>query len=355
MPQSASFYDGSSAHRHSVEIEPLSEGLRLSGEGWSFDVDAGLLQRIEGDRGSLRLGRSDLPGWRLVIPGPADPAILALVGRPDRYGRWIDRVGLAPALGLFAAVAAGVLAIGYLAPGWIAPYVPRSWEANLGDSIVGDFGENRCRNPQGEAALNALVERLEPGATAPGPEQIKVAALDVNIFNAAALPGQHIIVFKGAITETRDTDELAGVVAHEIAHVRRRHVTEALIRELGIGALIRLFAGDIGANAQSIVSLSYTRDHEREADADAILMLKRAGINPKPTGDLFARLAKEHAGGEFKAEFLNSHPLTADRAKRFAAAADPKAAYRPALTQAQSDALFNICWKGNRNLVVKRP
>ena len=347
MTQSASLYDGASAHRHTVYVEPIAGGLRLSGADWSLEVDAALLHRIDGDGATLRLGRSDRPGWRLVVPQPADPAILALIGRPDRYGRWIDRIGLAPALGIFAAIAAGVVAVGYAAPHWIAPYVPRSWEANLGDSIVGDFGDNRCRNREGEAALVALVEKLEPSATAPGPNRIKVAALDFGMFNAAALPGQHIIVFKGAITETRNTDELAGIVAHEIAHVRRRHVTEALIRELGIGALIRLFAGDIGANAQSIVSLSYTREHEREADADAIVMLKRAGVSPKPTADLFARLAKEDGGsGGFDAEFLSSHPLTADRAKRFAAAADPGNTYRPALTQAQSDALFNVCWKG---------
>jgi len=347
MPQPATLYDGASAHRHSINVEPVANGIRLSGADWLIDVEAALLQRIDDDRATLRLGRSDRPGWRLVIPGPADPAILSLVARPARYGRWIDRVGLAPALGVFAAIAAGVVAIGYLAPGWIAPYVPRSWEANLGNSIVGDFGDNRCRNPQGEAALTDLVERLEPGATAPGPDQIKPAAIDFSMFNAAALPGGHIVVFKGAITETEDADELAGIVAHEIAHVRRRHVTEALIRELGIGALIRLFAGDIGANAQSIVALSYTREDEREADADAIVMLKRAGISPKPTSDLFARLAREHAGGEFDAEFLNSHPLTADRAKRFAAAADRGVTYRHALSQAQSDALFNVCWKGS--------
>lgn len=354
MSQGATLYDGASAHRHSVEVEPTADGIRLSGADWSLEVEAGVLERVDDDRATLRLGRSDRPGWRLNIPGPADPAILALVRRPARYGRWIDRIGLAPALGAFAAIAAGVVAIGYVAPGWIAPYVPRSWEANLGNSIVGDFGENRCRDPEGEAALVAMVERLEPGATASGPEQIKPAVIDFGMFNAAALPGGHIVVFKGAITETEDADELAGIVAHEIAHVRRRHVTEALIRELGIGALIRLFAGDIGANAQSIVALSYTREHEREADADAIVMLKRAGISPRPTGNLFGRLGKEYGDGGFDAEFLNSHPLTADRANRFIAAADPKVTYRPALSQGQSDALFNVCWKGPRASSVRR-
>ena len=138
-------------------------------------------------------------------------------------------------------------------------------------------------------------------------------------------------------------------MAHEIAHVRRRHVTEALIRELGIGALIRLFAGDIGANAQQIVSLSYSRDNEAEADADAIAMLKRAGISPKPTAELFEQFAEEQGeGSSYSAEFLQSHPLSGGRAERFAASFDPAARYSPALTRAQADALFDVCPKPGR-------
>lgn len=57
-----------------------------------------------------------------------------------------------------------------------------------------------------------------------------------------------VIALKPAIAET-EPDALAGVLAHEIAHVRRRHVTEALLRELCIGALIRMLAGNLGANA----------------------------------------------------------------------------------------------------------
>ena len=114
--------------------------------------------------------------------------------------------------------------------------------------------------------------------------------IDVGIFNAAALPGGQIVIFDGALAEAENPDAMAGILAHEIAHVRRRHVTQALIRELGIGALIRLFAGDIGANAQQLVSLSYTRANEYEADGDAIAALARAKIDPRPTGELFRKL-----------------------------------------------------------------
>ena len=181
-----------------------------------------------------------------------------------------------------------------------------------------------------------------PGATK-GPDGIKVAALDVNVFNAAALPGGYIVVFKPAITGT-DPDALAGILAHEVAHVKRRHVAEALIRELGIGALIRMMAGNIGANAEQLVALSYTRSNEAQADADAIQMLRRANISPKPTAALFQRLAKEHEQHlPTSAQFLESHPLSAGRAQRFAASFDPKAHYQPALTRDQWDALFDIC------------
>jgi Zn-dependent protease with chaperone function len=341
----AKLYDGVTAHPHDVRVEFGDGDLTLTQEsGWSDSVDAGLLKRIDAGPSLVRLGRTDQPGWRLILPPQTAEQVRALLGREERYGRWIDRVGLVPALAIGAIVTASVVALGFLAPHWLAPHVPMSWERNVGSAIVGDFGDLRCGDANGQRALEALVERVAPGATK-GPNGIKVAALDVGMFNAAALPGGYIVVFKPAITES-DPEALAGILAHEVAHVRRRHVTEALIRELGIGALIRLFAGDIGANAEQIVALSYTRENESEADADAIAMLKPAAISPKPTAELFERLASEQdeAPG-FSAEFLQSHPLSGKRAGRFAQSFDPRAHYRSALSEGQADALFDICRK----------
>jgi hypothetical protein len=333
-------YDGVTAHPHDVRVAVADGRLELSQDGgWSDSVEAAELKRIEAGPGLLRLGRADLPGWRLLLPADAEPGLAGLLGRRERYGRWIDRIGLIPAVAVGAAISVVVVVVGYAAPAWIAPHVPMSWERNVGGAIVGDYGSLRCRDAKGQQALEALVERVAPGATH-GPDGIKIAALDVPVFNAAALPGGYIVVFKPAITET-DSDALAGVVAHEIAHVRRRHVTQSLIRELGIGALIRMFAGDLGTNAEQIVSLSYTRQNEAQADSDAIQMLKRAGISPRPTAALFQRLAKETP--QFSAEFLQSHPATGKRAASFAAAFDKNATYRSALSPAQADALFAIC------------
>ena len=324
-------FDGVTAHPHEVTVEFASGAIRLSqANGWSDQIEASQLKRMDGTPGSLRLGRRDQHGWRLVLPADSATAVRELLGKEERYGRWIDRVGLVPALAIGGALTAAVVGLGYLAPAWIAPHVPMSWEREVGGAMVGDFGKLRCRDAKGQQALEALGERVAPGATR-GPDGIKVAALNVPVFNAAALPGGYIVVFKPAITET-DTDALAGVLAHEVAHVRRRHVTEALIRELGIGAVIRLFAGDLGANAEQLVALSYTRANEAQADGDAIQMLRRANISPRPIAVLFRRLDKE--APSFSAEFLQSHPLTGKRAARFAAAFDPHARYNPALTVA---------------------
>ncbi len=128
---------------------------------------------------------------------------------------------------------------------------------------------------------------------------------------------------------------MAGVLAHEIAHVRRRHVTQALIRELGIGALIRLFAGGVGANAEQLVSLSYTRANEAEADADAIAALDRANIDPRPTAALFQQARTSRTATLDTVEWLNSHPAQqASARKLFAASYKPGRAV-PAVASAR--------------------
>jgi Zn-dependent protease with chaperone function len=340
----AIFYDGVTADRHEVEVGPGREqSLMLSGEDIdSASVAFAELAVVDEDRRLLVLSRAGHPGWRLLFDQPVDPALRALLPRPARYGSWIDRIGLARASAILAGIAAVVLFVGYSAPAWLAPFVPESWERNLGTAIVGDFGDNACRDPAAAAALTRMAARIDPPV--PGRPAIAITLIDVGIFNAAALPGQQIVIFDGALSEAKNPDAMAGILAHEIAHVRRRHVTQALIRELGIGALIRLFAGDIGANAQQLVSLSYTRANEYEADGDAIAALERANIDPRPTGELFKTLSKdENAGGLGAVEFLNSHPATGDRAKRFVAAYRKGSAYTPVLTVAEYKAMRTAC------------
>ncbi|MCA1654182.1 MAG: M48 family metallopeptidase [Sphingomicrobium sp.] len=347
----ATFYDGVTAIRHEADVRVADDRLDLAwGVGEEDSIASDLLLRLDGPRESLRVGRSDRPGWRLIFPASAASVLGPLLPAEARYGRWVDRLGLWRAAAAFGLVAALVLFIGHVAPEWIAPHVPQRWESDLGQTLVGDFGKNRCAGGAGNQALRKLAERIAPGVTQPGERHIQFTALDFGIFNAAALPGAQIILFKGLLLETHDSDAVAGVLAHEVAHVRRRHVTQALIREFGIGSLIRLFAGGIGANTEQLVSLSYTRANEAQADADAIVMLRAAHIDPRPTARLFAKLAKQTGERDGDAtgygQFLQSHPVSLERAKKFAASFRAGNSYRAVLSRGEANDLLNICWNG---------
>ena len=337
----AIFYDGVTADRHDVEVGWTDDALQLTAAAGSPAIPWAELSVGDEDQRLLVLNRAGCPGWRLILDQPVDPELRAKLPSVGRYGSWFDRVDLFRASALFAGVAAAVLLVGYSAPVWLAPMVPESWERNLGTAIVGDFGDNACRDPAATQALAKLAARLDPPKAGSSPAPMTL--IDFDIFNAAALPGGQIVIFDGALRETENPDAMAGILAHEIAHIRRRHVTQALIRELGIGALIRLFAGDIGANASQLVSLSYTRSNEYEADGDAIAALQRAGIDPRPTGALFRKLAPEGGRRFAAAEFLDSHPNSGDRAKRFETAYRSGASYWPSVTPAEYRAIRTAC------------
>lgn len=343
MAGGAILYDGQSADRHLVSIDAADGKLLMAGETIVPEViDPALLTREshDGSANHVRLGHRERDGWRLIIPEPVAPEIADLLPGGGRYGGWIDRVGLGKAAAAFAAVAAAVLLVGYTAPSWLAPLVPEQWEEDVGNALVGDLGSNRCKSDEAEAILAKMVAKLDTGS-GDHDMAIQPAIIDIPIFNAAALPGGHIVIFDGALDDDISGDALAGVIAHEIAHVRKRHVAQALIREFGIGALVRLFGGDIGANAQQLVSLSYTRDNEHEADIEAIAMLDRANISPNDTGELFEDLSGMDSGGF--SNFLNSHPQSSERAKDFAGAVVKGRNYSSAFTAAEMDVLRQAC------------
>ena len=150
-----------------------------------------------------------------------------------------------------------------------------------------------------------------------------------------------MVVFNGLFDDIDNPDALAGIVAHEIAHVRRRHVAAAMVRDMGLGTVVTLLGGGaVASNASGLVSLKFTRGAEAEADDDAIAMLKRAGIDPRPTAKAFDDFRKQE--GDWP-EWLGSHPASKARGQRFATSYRPGSNYRPVLAAAQAKALMGAC------------
>ena len=175
--------------------------------------------------------------------------------------------------------------------------------------------------------VNAIVQRL--AAQAPGPRfayQVKVVdAADINAF---ALPGGYIYVNRGLISAARSEGELAGVLAHEIAHVAERHGTENATKaygtQAGVGLLAQVLAGRnrrVGLPQQIIGSLGlnaafmkFSRDAENEADRVGAQMMARAGYDPLAMASFFDLLQqKKGSNPNTVAQFFSSHPAPANR------------------------------------------
>ena len=157
------------------------------------------------------------------------------------------------------------------------------------------------------------------------PFNIKV--VDDDEVNAFALPGGFFYVNTGLILAAEDEAELAGVMAHEIAHVCARHATRNLTRgELTQYASLPLvfLGGPVGYALRQVSSiamplsfLKFSRDAEREADLLGMEYQYAAGYDPTAMIDFFERLdAEEKEPHNFVARAFMTHPMTDDRIRR---------------------------------------
>jgi len=151
--------------------------------------------------------------------------------------------------------------------------------------------------------------------------------------NAFALPGGYIGIHSGLIEATRSEDELAGVIAHEIAHVTQRHIARALAAgkkqsllstAIMLGAVI---AGAAGAGSDAVQGamavaqgtqmqqqINFTRENEHEADRIGISALARAGFDPRGMASFFEVMSGQNTLSSMRVpEFLKTHPVTSNR------------------------------------------
>jgi len=164
------------------------------------------------------------------------------------------------------------------------------------------------------AAIQEMVSRLEKHAAIKGFEY-HVQVIDADIVNAFALPGGQIVVYTGLIKSSKRPEQVAGVVAHEIAHVTRRHGLQRIGHSIGIAALVNGLLGDVGglvAVAGELLELStinkYSRDHEAEADEEGIRMLHAAGIDPLGMAEFFQVMKDTHGDLPTVVSWISTHP-----------------------------------------------
>lgn len=181
--------------------------------------------------------------------------------------------------------------------------------------------------------VRALVKAVDDGLGSGDEGHLRgieweVVVIDSPQVNAAALPGGKIFVFTGLIDLLRSRDELAGVLAHEIAHVVARHGAEksagttatmllALAVNLAIGAI------NITPLLHVLVHLPNSRMFEYEADRIGLHLLARACFDPQGIVTAFQRIDRfEQRTGGAPPELLRTHPLSKNRIESLQAQLD---------------------------------
>jgi beta-barrel assembly-enhancing protease len=344
---SAWHFDGKSAVRRKVEVQVIGAQFYLLEIERRHGPFAFADLAYEGDQTGAQVYRLDgIDGWRLGLSGTVPTELVPMLPKPRKYGGFIDRIGLGPASIALALASAAAVAVVVWSPQWLAPLVPQSVERQLGNALVGDFGGRFCEGKAGKAALAKLTASLDDN-----PEELRVEVANIAMLNAVALPGGRVILFQGLLDQAKSADEVAGVLAHEIGHVRERHVMQGLLRQMGLAVVLGGFDGTGGATINSLLSTTYTRSSEEEADAHSIAALNGASISPAPTAAFFERLSRMDGSAEMRkgerdrvlATYMSSHPLSDDRKARFTAAKVAGKAYKPALTYAEWTELKTMC------------
>jgi len=170
--------------------------------------------------------------------------------------------------------------------------------------------------------VNRVGQNLVRNSDAKVPFTIKVVESDE--INAFALPGGFFYVNSGLILAADDESELAGVMAHEIAHVAARHGTEQESKAelINFASIPLIFMGGVGGFALRQAAgflipmqfLQFSRKDEAEADYLGLQYLDRTGYDPSAAVSFFEKLqAKESAKPGSVSKMFSTHPPTGDR------------------------------------------
>ena len=187
-------------------------------------------------------------------------------------------------------------------------------ERKLGQSLARDVESNSklITDQVITQYVNRLGQRIAANSDAQVPFTIKVIESDE--INAFSLPGGYLYIDTGMILAVDNEAELAGIMAHEVAHVAARHLTRAERRM----AIMRYFSIPLlGALAVPMLSMKFGRDAEREADLLGLQYEYAAGYDPQAFVQFFQKLhTTEKQKQNFLEQLFATHPVTEDRIRR---------------------------------------
>ena len=225
---------------------------------------------------------------------------------------------------------------------------PPSIDERIGQLAIEqmDLGGPVVDDPAVIEPLSALLDRLAR-VDPDDPFSYELTVIESSTTNAFALPGGQLAIYTGLLAKAETPEQVAGVLAHEIAHVTERHGMQGIARSIGLIVAVQFLLGDAGGLAAVATEFgrfaaenSYSRTQEAESDRIGVERLHAAGIDPGGLAAFFQLLESQHSGTALPAWF-STHP---DHAARIAAidkqvAELPTSDYAPAIPLADWAAL----------------
>ena len=198
--------------------------------------------------------------------------------------------------------------------GWLIQRIPVQQEARIGEAVLAQSRLTMQLIESGPSveALRRIGEKL----TTDSPHRYRWFVANQQEINAFAAPGGIVVVNAGLLRAVTCPEELAGVLAHEIAHAELRHSLKGIVKNLGLRTIAALALGDYGGTAlaegmKKLAELGFSREAEREADQEGLRRLVAARIDPQGMVGFFELLEKERQLAP--PEFLSTHPANSER------------------------------------------
>jgi len=257
----------------------------------------------------------------IEIRNPNFVAEYMLYNKSQDGNIWFHRL-LQAGLAAHIAIAIGVLAFCaglyfYVVPALAekaVDFIPLSVDERLGAGFTPEERYSGENDSLLSIELNGFLREMAPELDS----RYRITAISDDQVNAFALPDGRMMIYTGLLEKMDQQEELAAVMAHEIAHVTHRHSMRLLCRNLSGYLLLTLILNDVNGlmtifidNAHQLQNLSYSRKFEREADLSGLALLEKHRIHPNGMISLFRILEKENDISI--PGWMSTHPVSSER------------------------------------------
>lgn len=330
MNFAALYYDGKTSKAHPAEVQLRPSFLiiiaEINGETQSIVWELKNIHKSDfGNGRKVVLKYGDFPHQYIEVEHPEFvPTLKATY--PNKqfensvYGKIFNWGfgGLLVIATVFILLGSGIY---FFALPWIAEkaalIVPHNYEKQLGMAVKKSFISDLEVDSNRTELLNLFFKNLKIKTDIP----VNITVVKSSEMNAFALPGGEMVVYSRILDKLENFEALAALLGHEYSHIKFRHSTRSMFKSLSGYLFISVLFNDVSGvasvlieNANAIRNLNYSREFEKQADLNALEVLRTQKINPQGMIALFTQLESETGSTEkYIPEFMSTHPLTQER------------------------------------------